>query len=279
MKLTSINTGYFKLDGGAMFGIVPRSMWAKLNPPDENNLCTWSLRLLLIETDTQKILVDTGIGDKFDDKFRSHFNPFGEENLTSGLEKAGVSADDITDVFLTHLHFDHVGGALRIDENGKSVPTFRNAKYWTNSKHYKWAMKPNEKEKASFLKENFVPLKEQKVLHFVDKQLVRPFGENISIEYAHGHTESLMMLHIRTPTQHYVYAADAMPSSFHTSLPFVMSYDVRPLVSLKEKESLLNRAVDNNWIVLFEHDPNLVGAKYTRLPNGRIVLGETFEKI
>ena len=283
MKLSVINTGFFKLDGGAMFGIVPKRMWEKLNPPDENNLCTWTMRCLLIETADRKILIDTGMGDKQDDKFRSHFEPFGDDNLLQSLEYQGVRAEDITDVFLTHLHFDHCGGAvsnihLKNGQNTEGVlkPTFPNAIYWSNQTHWDWAMKPNAREVASFLKENFVPLQEQGVLKMVEKKENIEFIENIHIQFTNGHTEAMMMLKIRVGDKTLLYCADTLPSKWHIGLPYIMAYDVRPLESLKEKTALLEAAATEGWYLFFEHDPTTECATVKKDERGRIVLDKTF---
>jgi len=273
MKLTTILSGYFKLDGGAMFGVVPQTLWQRVNPPDAKNLCTWAARLLLIETGDRKILVDTGMGDKQDAKFRSHFEPHGDETMTGELQKSLIAPEEITDVFLTHLHFDHVGGALRLDEKGKAVPTFPNATYWTNEKHWQHAMQPNMKEKASFLQENFVPLQQSGCLQMIDYQRDKvEWLPDLTVRYAHGHTESLMALEIQLSDRKLIYGADLMPASYYISLPWVMSYDIRPLVSLEEKALLLTETLDNNDILFFEHDPRIECGTLRRNEKGRIVL-------
>ncbi len=280
MKLTLIPTGYFKLDGGAMFGIVPKKLWERQNPPDANNLCTWALRCLLIETGDHKILVDCGIGNKQDKKWRSFFEPHGSDTLEGSLLSAGLRPEEITDVFLTHLHFDHCGGAVKLDATGKPVPTFPNAVHWSNGQHWRWAMNPNEREKASFLKENFVPLKEAGLVEFLDAQQgLLPWLPGLSVQFVHGHTEAMMALHIDTGDKYYVYCADLMPSSFHINMPWVMAYDIRPLITLEEKEALLTNAAEKNWNLIFEHDP--VGACGTvrRDERGRIVLDRKTDEL
>lgn len=257
-----------------MFGVVPRQLWQKLNPPDDNNMCTWGLRCLLIETEGRKILVDTGMGDKQDAKFRSHFEPHGSFDLISSLAEKGFSPEDITDVFLTHLHFDHVGGALKKSDNGDIVPTFPNASYWSNQKHVDWALDPNPREKASFLKENIVPLQTAGVLQMVDVAEGEEWLPGIRIRYANGHTEAMMLLQIDYNGQTIVYCADLLASSFHISLPWVMSYDIRPLITLNEKSRLLNEAYEGNWILYFEHDPKTECIRLTKNQKGRIVVGE-----
>lgn len=255
MKLSIIETGKFKLDGGAMFGVVPKTMWQKLNPPDENNMCTWAMRCLLVETGERKILVDTGMGNKQGEKFRSHFHPHGEDDLISSLKKKGLAPSDITDVLLTHLHFDHSGGAVTRLENGELVPTFPNAKYWTNRSHFEWASTPNPRERASFLKENFQPLWDQDHLHFISEEAGFEWLPNIESHLAFGHTEAMITPHFKIAGKTLVYGADLLPSSFHIGLPYVMSYDVRPFETMKEKGELLKRMVSEDMYVIFEHDP------------------------
>lgn len=276
MKISVIKTGLFKLDGGAMFGVVPKRMWERLNPPDEHNMCTWAMRCLLIETATQKILVDCGMGDKQDAKFRSHFEPHGSDTLSNSLTEKGLGAEDITDVFLTHLHFDHCGGAVLRNEAGELVPAFPNANYWTNQKHLDWALHPNPRERASFLKENIVPLQEAGVLRFIEESDLQNVFENIDVKFAYGHTEAMMTLYIRTADFTLVYCADVIPSSYHVGIPYVMSYDLRPLVTMEEKTALLEEAVAKRQILFFEHDPEVECATVRKNEKGRIVLDETF---
>ena len=275
MKLHIIETGKFKLDGGAMFGVVPKSLWKRLNPPDENNMCTWSMRCLLIEDGERKILIDTGLGDKQGEKFRSHFYPHGEDSLSKSLSKAGFNFQDITDVFLTHLHFDHVGGAVLRDNQDNLVPTFPNATYWSNEKHWNWALNPNAREKASFLKENIVPLQEHNVLKFIDIEQGVKFTDSIHVDFAYGHTEALMVPYIKMDNgKTLVYTADLLPSHCHIGMPYVMGYDIRPLETLKEKEDLYEKTVDNDHMIFFEHDKDIACAQLTRNEKGRVVLGE-----
>ncbi len=256
MKLYTIETGLFKLDGGAMFGVVPKSMWNKVNPADENNMCTWSMRSLLIEDGDRLILIDTGLGDKQDDKFFSHYSPHGDNSVTSSLKKHGFSHDDITDVFLTHLHFDHCGGAI-VREGDKLVPAFKNAKYWSNEMHWNWAVHPNEREKASFLKENILPIQESGQLQFLAGKDGTPFTDNIKIRYVNGHTEAMMLPQIDYNGQTILYCADLIPSQGHVSMPWVMAYDMRPLDTLNEKRKLLGEAIEGNWLLFFEHDRSI----------------------
>ncbi len=261
MKLSIINSGYFKLDGGAMFGVVPYSMWTKLNPPDENNLCTWAMRCLLIEDGDKKILIDTGLGNKQSEKFMSHFEPHGEDTIPRSLEQSHLNTEAITDVIITHFHFDHVGGALLKDEHGKVKPAFSNAKYWSSKEHFDWAYTPNEREKASFLKENFVPLEEQGLLHYVPMENDYKIFDKISLRFVNGHTEAMMIPHIQLDNGNVlVFCADLMPSSFHIRKPYVMAYDIRPLITLEERQALYDYAINDNVYLFFEHDPvNAVG--------------------
>lgn len=269
MKLTIIESGFFKLDGGAMFGVVPKSMWSKLNPPDERNLCSWAMRLLLIEQGDQKILIDTGIGTKQDERFMSHFEPHGDDSVTTSLSAHGVSHDDITDVILTHMHFDHVGGALIRDGNN-IVPAFPNAKFWSCKEHFDWAMNPNEREKASFLKENIEPLMEHGVLNFIPKKEGYQIFDNIKMHFSYGHTEAMMIPHITMPNGNkLIYCADLMPSSFHIRKPYVMSYDIRPLETLKEREELYKVAIQDDYYLYFEHDPTNPYGKLKQNDKGR----------
>lgn len=274
-SLKIIHSGYFKLDGGAMFGVVPKTLWNKLNPPDENNMCTWSFRCLLIETENRKILVDCGMGDKQDAKFKSFFEPHGRTDIVSSLIAGGIQAEEITDVFLTHLHFDHCGGAVTKTEDGKLLPTFPNAKYWSNERHWNWAMNPNDRERNSFLKENFVPLREHGVVEFIDSSNnVLEWIPGINIRFVYGHTEAMMLPEIEFNNQTYIYCADLFPSSLHIPMPYVMAYDVRPLLTLEEKEIILKRAAEHKHILIFEHDPKIDAATVKRDEKGRIVLDE-----
>ena len=271
MKLHFVNSGLFKLDGGAMFGIIPKRMWNKLNPADENNLCTWSMRCLLIEDDNKLILVDTGMGNKQDSKFISFFEPHGEDSLLGSINKLGFKPEDITDVFLTHLHFDHVGGAVTKTETGKLVPTFPNAIYWSSKNHWNWALNPNSREAASFMNENYVPLQEAGVLKFIEysgQELI----PGVKTQFLFGHTEEMMGLHINTGKNKFFYCADLIPSSFHIGLPYIMAYDLRPLITLKEKEDLLETAVRENIYLIFEHDPSTGCASVKMDERGRISL-------
>ena len=272
MKLSVVDTGFFKLDGGAMFGIVPKRIWQRLNPPDDNNLCTWAMRCLLIETGDRKILVDTGLGDKQDDKFKSFFEPHGDASLPGSLAGLSVPAAAITDVFLTHLHFDHAGGAVRKTHDGRHEPAIPKPTNWSNESHNNWAHPPNEREPASFLSENLVPLKEAGVLQFLDVQR-DPYEwlPGLSVQFVYGHTEAMMILHIDTPQRRFVYCADLIPSSYHIGMPYIMSYDVRPMNTLAEKHELLEEAVDKKWGLIFEHDPRTECCTVQRSETGRVV--------
>jgi glyoxylase-like metal-dependent hydrolase (beta-lactamase superfamily II) len=276
MKLYSVNTGYFKLDGGAMFGVVPKSIWNKINPADENNMCSWALRCLLIEDGNRLVLVDNGMGDKQDAKFFSYYYLHGNDTLDKSLAKHGFQRDDITDVFLTHLHFDHCGGSV-IREGDKLVPAFKNAVYWSNELHWQTATHPNEREKASFLKENIFPIKESGQLQFIEhwydqkRENIKvegfvafvgasslpsvSFSENISICFVNGHTEAMMLPQINYNGKTIVFMADLLPSQGHIPIPYIMAYDMQPLVTLNEKKTFLNEALQNDYILFFEHDP------------------------
>jgi glyoxylase-like metal-dependent hydrolase (beta-lactamase superfamily II) len=253
MKLHVINTGFFKLDGGAMFGVVPKSIWQKSNPPDEANLCTWALRCLLIEDGNKLILIDNGIGDKQDAKFFSHYYLHGNDSLIKSIHQAGFSENDITDMFLTHLHFDHCGGGV-VNKNGNPSLTFPKAQYWSNADHWKWATQPNDREKASFLKENILPIQESGQLKFIDVNSKSPFDQ-FNIFFASGHTDKMMIPMIRYQDKTICYMADLLPSTGHIPLPYIMGYDTRPLLTLEEKRLFLNEAADRQYILFFEHDP------------------------
>jgi glyoxylase-like metal-dependent hydrolase (beta-lactamase superfamily II) len=274
MKLHTINSGLFKLDGGAMFGVVPKSIWQKTNPADANNLCTWAMRLLLIEEGSQLILVDTGIGNKQDEKFFSHYYLHGDDSTEKSLAQLGFSTADITDVFLTHLHFDHVGGAV-IRENDKLVPAFKNANYWSNEKHWQWAVEPNAREKASFLKENIFPIQESGQLRFIAEKENIEWQKNINISFAYGHTDAMMLPKINYKGKTIVYMADLLPSVGHLPLPYVMAYDMFPLKTLTEKQAFLEEAVNNNYILYLEHDPINECCTLQRTEKG-IRVAETF---
>ncbi|NTS39587.1 MBL fold metallo-hydrolase [Flavisolibacter sp. BT320] len=263
MKLYTINTGNFKLDGGAMFGVVPKSLWNKINPADEANLCTWAMRCLLLEEEGKLILIDNGIGNKQDAKFFGHYHLHGDASLDASLAQHGFHRDDITDVILTHLHFDHCGGSI-IREGDKLLPAFKNATYWSNEEHWEWAVNPNDREKASFLKENILPIQESGQLQFVelpnvDWDATKPlpeqtFAANISLRFVEGHTAGMMLPQITYKDKTIVFMADLLPSAGHIPLPYVMAYDMFPLTTLQEKKSFLTEAVEKDYILFFEHD-------------------------
>ena len=257
MKCHVIETGKFKLDGGAMFGIVPKSIWNRLNPADEHNLCTWSMRCLLVEHSDRLILVDTGMGDKQDAKFKSYFHPHGDDELISSIRSKGFKPEQITDVFITHMHFDHVGGAVKYDENNNLVPTFPKAKYWTSKKHYDWALNSNIREKASFLQENFVPLKDAGVLEFLDTDKGEyEWMDRIRFRYYFGHTEAMMLPEFTMDNgKKLIYMADLLPSVGHLRLPYVMAYDIRPMNTLEERSYFYDYASSEGSYLFLEHDP------------------------
>lgn len=258
MKLHAIEAGNFKLDGGAMFGVVPKVIWNKTNPADENNQIDIAARCLLIEDADRLILIDTGMGDKQSDKFFGHYHLWGDYSLEKSLREKGFCPDDITDVFLTHLHFDHVGGAVSWNKDHTGyVPTFKNARYWTNENHWEWATKPNAREKASFLSENILPLQESGQLHFIqrpDGDLLEKSELGFGIFFADGHTEKQMIPLIDYQGDTIAFCADLLPTAGHIPLPYVMGYDTRPLLTLPEKQKFLQMAVDERFLLFLEHD-------------------------
>jgi glyoxylase-like metal-dependent hydrolase (beta-lactamase superfamily II) len=262
MELHTIETGYFKLDGGAMFGVVPRTIWEKRHAPDPNNLCTWAMRCLLVEDGDRLILIDNGIGDKQDAKFFGHYDLHGDASLDGSLKRAGFSKDDITDVFLTHLHFDHCGGSI-VRDGDKLRPAFSRATYWSNADHWQWATKPNPREKASFLKENILPIQESGQLEFVGTErsnedenvFVKAVFPSFDVLTVNGHTDAMMIPHIEYKGRILVYMADLLPSVHHIPLPWVMAYDTRPLLTMQEKKAFLERAATEQFVLFFEHDP------------------------
>jgi glyoxylase-like metal-dependent hydrolase (beta-lactamase superfamily II) len=257
MIIHPLNTGNFKLDGGAMFGVVPKTMWSKTNPADQNNMCDWSMRSLLIEDGDRLMLIDAGIGDKQSEKFFSHYHLFGDDSLHGNLKALGFSPDDITDVFLTHLHFDHCGGAIRWNKDRTGFePVFKNALYWSTENHWKWATVPNAREKASFLSENILPIQESGQLKFIERtgDFTKNVFPNFDVLFVDGHTESMMIPHIQYNGKTIVFMADLLPSVGHIPLPFVMGYDTRPLLTLSEKEKFLHTATTENYILFLEHD-------------------------
>lgn len=267
MKLYTINTGHFKLDGGAMFGVVPKSIWNKVNPADANNMCSWALRCLLIEDGNRLILVDNGMGNKQDEKFFGYYYLHGDDSLDKSLKKHGFGVDDITDMVLTHLHFDHCGGGIKYNsDRSKLEPVFKNATYYCNERHWEWATHPNAREKASFIKENILPIRESGQLKFIDGNTELIPG--VSFMEVNGHTEAMMLPIIQYKNQTLAYMADLIPSVGHLPIPYVMGYDVRPLETLKEKETLLSKAVENDWKLFFEHDPQIECVSLERTERG-----------
>lgn len=275
MKLYTIDTGMFRLDGGAMFGVVPKSLWKKVNPADENNMCNWAMRCLLIEDGNKLILIDNGIGQKQSDKFFGYYYLNGEETLEKSLNKLGFSCSDITDNILSHLHFDHCGGGIKWNKDRTGYEAmFPNASYHSCKEHWDFAMKPNAREKASFLKENLIPMQEMGQLKLIDKE-----GEilpNIEVKFSYGHTDAMMIPHIKAGEKTIVFMADLMPAHYYVSIAWVMGYDTRPLVTMDEKTSFLNEAVDRDYILFFEHDPTVECCTLERI-DGRIKVKETFK--
>ena len=259
MNLYPINAGNFKLDGGAMFGVVPKSLWQKTNPSDSDNLIDLTARCMLIESGSRLILVDAGMGDKQSEKFFSYYKPWGDDSLVKSINSAGFSIDEITDVFLTHLHFDHCGGSTVLNSNNVSVPLFKNAQYWSNKNHWGWATNPNSREKASFLKENLIPIEESGQLCFLD---VKSPGFNhydelgFDVLFVDGHTEKQMIPKVSYNGKEVVFMADLLPTAGHIPLPYIMGYDVRPLTTLEEKRSFLNLAAQEEYCLFMEHDAN-----------------------
>lgn len=258
MKLYPIETGNFKLDGGAMFGVVPKTIWNKTNPADENNLIDIAARCLLIEDGNRLILIDTGMGNKQSDKFFGYYSLWGSHSLDKSLAKYGFSRDDITDVFMTHLHFDHCGGSIiwNKDKTGYEA-AFKNAKFWTNENQWEWATKPNNREKASFLSENILPMQESGQLNFITKansDFEMASELDFDVFYVDGHTEKMMIPHIKYQDKTIVFCADLIPTAGHLPLPYVMGYDTRPLLTMPEKSKFLTSAAENNYYLFLEHD-------------------------
>ncbi len=273
MKLSVINSGHFKLDGGAMFGVVPKSMWHPLYPADENNMCSWAMRCMLIEEGNRLILIDTGMGNKQNDKFFSHYFMHGDDSLDKSLKAAGYHRDEITDVFLTHLHFDHCGGVIEWNDDKSAYrPAFKNAQVWSNEAHWKWATEPNAREKASFLKENILPIQESGQLRFAESDR---FTDQIEIIRVHGHTESMMLPLVQIGDKKLLYMADLLASPVHVPVAWVMAYDTRPLLTLDEKAVILKRAADEEWVLFFEHDKSVECATLHHTEKG-IRVKETF---
>jgi glyoxylase-like metal-dependent hydrolase (beta-lactamase superfamily II) len=258
MKIYPINTGNFKLDGGAMFGVVPKSLWNKTNPADENNMISMALRCLLIEEGNRLTLIDNGMGNKQSEKFFGFYDMFGDDTLDKSLAKYGFHRNDITDVFLTHLHFDHCGGSIQWKKEKTGYePAFKNAKFWSNKDHWQWATIPNPREKASFLSENINPIQNSGQLNFIDlpKDDFKKESElGFDILFVNGHTEKMMIPHIQYQGKTLVYMADLLPTTGHVPLPYVMGYDTRPLITMNEKAKFLQKAADENYYLFLEHD-------------------------
>jgi len=252
MKIYPIETGNFKLDGGAMFGVVPKTIWQKTNPADANNLIDMSMRCLLIEDEDRLILVDTGLGSKQSDKFFGYYYLFGDFSLDASLKTLGFHRDDVTDIFLTHLHFDHCGGVIERNKGGLLIPAFKNAKVWSNQDHWNWATEPNPREKASFLKENINPIQESGQLQFIQQDSKSQLG--FEVLFMDGHTEKQMLPKLNYQGKTLVFMADLLPTIGHIPLPYVMGYDTRPLLTIKEKADFLNLSADKNYYLFLEHD-------------------------
>ncbi len=269
MTIYPIEAGNFKLDGGAMFGVVPKSIWNRTNPADENNMIDIAATCLLIEDGDRLILIDTGMGDKQSEKFFGYYYPWGDDNLDKSLQKHGFHKDDVTDVFMTHLHFDHCGGSIQWNKDRTGYePAFKNARFWSNKEHWEWATNPNDREKASFLKENILPMQDSGQLNFIDRtsEAFQDTSElDFGILYVDGHTDKQMIPHIDYKGKKLVFMADLLPTAGHLPLPFVMGYDTRPLLTLPEKKAFLNRAADENYYLFLEHDAHnkIITVKHT----------------
>ena len=275
MKLYTIETGNFKLDGGAMFGVVPKVLWSKTNPSDSNNLCSWAMRSLLIEDGDKLILIDNGIGDKQDDKFLKHYYLHGDNSLSNSLQKLGFSEDDVTDVFLTHLHFDHCGGSVKWNKDRTGFEmAFKNAKYWSNNDHWSHALNSNYREKASFLKDNILPIQQSGQLNFIERD--SKFLDFFNVLFVDGHTESQMIPHIHYKDKTIVFAADLLPSTGHIPLAYVMGYDTQPLKTLIEKKQFLLDAAEKKYVIFLQHD-NYNECCTVKLSEKGVVLNQTFK--
>jgi len=270
MKLYPIESGNFKLDGGAMFGVVPKTLWNRTNPADENNLIDMAARCLLIEDGDRLILIDTGMGEKQSEKFFGYYYRWGEHSIDSSLKKYGFHRDDITDVFMTHLHFDHCGGSIQWNKNRTGYePAFKNARFWSNKEHWQWATQPNPREKASFFKENIIPMEQSGKLHFIERNDSEKFISNdylgFGVLFVDGHTDKQMIPHIIYKGKTIVFVADLLPTAGHIPLPYVMGYDTRPLLTMGEKEVFMNKAADEEYYLFLEHDAHneIITVKHT----------------
>ncbi len=269
MNLYPINAGNFKLDGGAMFGVVPKSLWTRTNPADANNMIDIAARCLLIEDGNRLILIDTGMGNKQSDKFFGYYYLWGDDSIDKSLKTHGFHRDDVTDVFMTHLHFDHCGGSIQWNKDRTGYePAFKNAKFWSNENHWKWATQPNNREKASFLKENILPMEDSGQLCFTklpNQDILTNSELGFDIFFANGHTEKQMIPMIHYKEKTICFMADLLPTAGHLPIPFVMGYDTRPLLTLDEKEKFLNMAADNNFYLYLEHDAHnpIITVKHT----------------
>jgi glyoxylase-like metal-dependent hydrolase (beta-lactamase superfamily II) len=275
-EIKVMHTGTFALDGGAMFGIIPKIMWSRINPPDDQNRITLGAKVLLLESESKKILIDTGFGLNWDEKFNNIYRVDNSINtLANSLMTENIKEDEITDVLLTHLHFDHTGGSTRL-ENGKWVPTFPNAKYHVQKKHFDWALNPSEKDRASFINNRFLPLAENGILSFIDGE--EEFDEHIKFLPVNGHTFSQQMIKISDQSDTLIYCGDLFPTSSHIPIPYVMGYDLEPLVTIAEKKKILPQAINENWKLFFEHDPEIIMA--TIATDGKsFMLNEVFEEM
>lgn len=267
-KLSMVVSGFFSLDGGAMFGIIPKVLWQKTNPPDEANRVRLATRHLLLESDSKKIIIDTGMGDKWDEKLKNIYAVVEKFSMNSALNEKGLKAEDITDVILTHLHFDHTGGST-IQNNGKLEPAFPNAKYYVQKQNFDWAIKPSDRDKGSYIKENFQPLFEAGVLNFISCD--QKFDDEIEFYVINGHTFGQQMVKISDGNNTFLFCSDLMPFVSHIPLPYIMGYDLQPLITLEEKKKYLKLALDENWKLFFGHDPDFAFATVKKFGEGYIV--------
>jgi glyoxylase-like metal-dependent hydrolase (beta-lactamase superfamily II) len=275
MHLYTIETGNFKLDGGAMFGVVPKSIWQNINPSDANNMCSWAMRCLLIEDGNRLILIDNGIGTKQSEKFYGFYYLHGDATLEKSLNKLGFGKDDITDVVLTHLHFDHCGGSIEWNNDRTKYKTaFKNATYWSNAEHWEHAINPNPREKPSFLKENILPIQESGQLKLVTNQ--NDIADFITLRTVYGHTEAMMLPQIKYKGETIVFCADLIPSIGHLPINYVMAYDIKPLESMRDKQNFMKEALDNNYILFFEHDNKNECCTITQNEKGQYVSKDIF---